>query len=257
VIDANNFTLHIGGRITGLSGLAMTFGIYFLSDTVAGTLTLTEPTTVGAISKPLLIADSSTSGYFYNFRGTDISLPASALSFDMSLNRAGNSVTLDGDADAPGANQLYGTNPSSIKGFFNRFGAGLSIGGTPPATSSVAGVMMGLGANAKITPVSSGRVLAILTCSLACGTANTGGSVQLLYGTGTPPAFGAAVTGSAFGGGTALYNNTVAGLYCPCSAVGVIGGLVLGTQYWFDVRLSCQNANPLTLSSPVITLVEI
>jgi Pectate lyase superfamily protein len=68
VASANDFTLLTGGKITGLSGL--TPGeVYFLSDLTAGTLTPTEPVAVGAVSKPLLIADSTTSAYFYNFRG--------------------------------------------------------------------------------------------------------------------------------------------------------------------------------------------
>jgi len=69
--DANTFTLHYGGRITTLSGL--TAGtVYFLDDATAGLLTDTEPTAVGSVSKPLLIADSTTSGYFVNMRGAVI-----------------------------------------------------------------------------------------------------------------------------------------------------------------------------------------
>lgn len=71
VADADNFTLQYGGRITGLSGL--TAGtVYFLSAATAGLLTATEPTTFGQISKPLLLADSTTTGYFFNFRGVEV-----------------------------------------------------------------------------------------------------------------------------------------------------------------------------------------
>ena len=54
---------------------------------MAGGLTVNEPTTVGSISKPMLIADSATSGYVLNYRGvvvgganarTQISLPNNA-----------------------------------------------------------------------------------------------------------------------------------------------------------------------------------
>lgn len=59
VADANNFTLQFGGRVTGLSG--RTSGeIYFLSPSSAGTATTTEPSTAGQISKPVYIADSTT-----------------------------------------------------------------------------------------------------------------------------------------------------------------------------------------------------
>lgn len=68
VADANTFTLHFGGLITGLSGLTAG-SVYFLSPSTAGALTATEPSTVGHISKPLLVAASTTTGYFFNMRG--------------------------------------------------------------------------------------------------------------------------------------------------------------------------------------------
>ena len=68
VTDANTFTLTLSGYVSGLSGL--TAGtVYFLSDTSAGALTATEPVTVNHVSKPLFVANSTTSGYFYNWRG--------------------------------------------------------------------------------------------------------------------------------------------------------------------------------------------
>jgi hypothetical protein len=68
VADADNFTLTVGGFISGLSGL--TAGVVmFLSATVAGTLTSSEPTGNTQISKPVLVADTATSGYLKDFRG--------------------------------------------------------------------------------------------------------------------------------------------------------------------------------------------
>lgn len=70
--SANSFVLTTHGKVTGLSGL--TAGtVYFLSQSTAGLLTSTEPTTSGYISKPVLIAYSTTAGYFYNMRGQEIS----------------------------------------------------------------------------------------------------------------------------------------------------------------------------------------
>lgn len=68
VIDSGHFTLLTDGYITGLSGLTAG-SAHFLSPTVAGGLTVTEPSAAGQISKPILIADSTTSGYLQNFRG--------------------------------------------------------------------------------------------------------------------------------------------------------------------------------------------
>lgn len=75
VIDANNFVLVSIGYITGLTGL--TAGTtYFLSAATAGVLTSTAPSTAGQISKPIFRADSTTSGYFIDYRG--IAIAASA-----------------------------------------------------------------------------------------------------------------------------------------------------------------------------------
>jgi len=61
VIDANSFSMVTSGYITGLSGL--TAGVrYYLSAATAGAVTNTEPA-IGLISKPILFADSSSSGY--------------------------------------------------------------------------------------------------------------------------------------------------------------------------------------------------
>lgn len=71
VTDVNTFVLNTGGFIDGLSGLTANT-TYFLSDATAGLLTATEPTTVGSISKPLLRAVSSSTGYVFNMRGIEI-----------------------------------------------------------------------------------------------------------------------------------------------------------------------------------------
>lgn len=68
VTDANNFTIILSGYISTLSGL--TAGtVYFLSS--SGTLTSTDPSVANYtyVSKPLFVADSTTSGYFNNWRG--------------------------------------------------------------------------------------------------------------------------------------------------------------------------------------------
>lgn len=68
VADSDHFTLAVGGPVSGLS--ALTAGtVYFLDPVTAGALTATEPTGAGQVSKPLLVADSATTGYFVNYRG--------------------------------------------------------------------------------------------------------------------------------------------------------------------------------------------
>lgn len=68
VADTGNFTLHMGGVITTLTGL--TAGtVYFLSPSAAGEYTATEPTSAGEVTKPLFIAISTTSAIWTNDRG--------------------------------------------------------------------------------------------------------------------------------------------------------------------------------------------
>jgi len=67
VADTNTFTLTTVGHVTGLSGLTAG-STYFLSGT-AGALTDTAPTANGTVNKPVLIADTTTSGYVIQSRG--------------------------------------------------------------------------------------------------------------------------------------------------------------------------------------------
>jgi len=72
VEDSNNFTVGYSGFIT-LAGKSFSAGsVYFLSDATAGLLTTTEPTDIGSVSKPVFIAVSATTGYFFNWRGSVI-----------------------------------------------------------------------------------------------------------------------------------------------------------------------------------------
>lgn len=65
VADADNFTFISQGCIQTLTGLVQDT-VYFLSDTVAGELTATEPT----ISKPMLYAKNDVCGLVYPYRAT-------------------------------------------------------------------------------------------------------------------------------------------------------------------------------------------
>lgn len=67
-VAGDNFVLVYGGRISSLSGLSAGEA-YFLDATTAGALTITSPTGTN-ISKPLLIATSTSSGVVVNMRGS-------------------------------------------------------------------------------------------------------------------------------------------------------------------------------------------
>lgn len=68
VVDVNNFKVTQSGYVTGLTGL-VTNTTYFLSDTTAGLISSTEPSTDGSVVKPVLIADSTTSGWVLPYPG--------------------------------------------------------------------------------------------------------------------------------------------------------------------------------------------
>ena len=71
VTDANNFVLQINGQVTSLAGL-VAGDVQFLSPTVAGALTSTKPTNPGHVIKPVLIAQSATTGVWTNQLGVII-----------------------------------------------------------------------------------------------------------------------------------------------------------------------------------------
>lgn len=67
-VTTDAFVLRSFGKMTGLAGL--TSGVvYFLSPSTPGVLTATEPSIAGQVSKPILIADSTTTGFVFNMRG--------------------------------------------------------------------------------------------------------------------------------------------------------------------------------------------
>ena len=69
VPSSSTFNLTTSGFTAGFTGLT-DGALYFLSPTTAGAMTTTEPSADGQISKPLMVAFSSTSGYFINHRGS-------------------------------------------------------------------------------------------------------------------------------------------------------------------------------------------
>ena len=66
--DDNTFTLSSDGYIKGLTGLSAD-SLYFLSDTVAGSMTSVKPTTIGFINKAVFWATSDSGGYIKHYIG--------------------------------------------------------------------------------------------------------------------------------------------------------------------------------------------
>lgn len=98
VADAANFTLQVAGRVTGLSGL--TAGtVYYLDASTAGAITATEPTGSN-VSKPVLVADTTTSGWVLQMRGT---IAQAAGGWDWAQSVASPAASDWADASAAGA----------------------------------------------------------------------------------------------------------------------------------------------------------
>ena len=95
VADTDNFTVLTGGQITGLTGLTANT-VYFLDASTAGAITSTEPSTTGEISKPVLVTDSTTSGYILQYRGVEVGAGSSGATFTehgVQATTSGTSIT--------------------------------------------------------------------------------------------------------------------------------------------------------------------
>jgi len=115
-----------------------------------------------------------------------------------------------------------------------------------PGFSSGSAVHGGWGNNGwTITPVGSGTVLFGVITFVNNNLAGTPVWTGLRFGTGTPPAQGAAATGSQLG--TQAFSTQVAGQAFPIAITGVARGLAVGTQYWFDMVIQVgQGASQIT-----------
>lgn len=105
VADADHFTLLTEGQITGLSGLTAGTA-HFLSATSAGALTATEPSTAGQVSKPVLVAYSTTAGVFVNLRGAVIATQSAGGVLDGTYPNPGLAASVAGSGLAETADVL-------------------------------------------------------------------------------------------------------------------------------------------------------
>lgn len=121
--------------------------------------------------------------------------------------------------------------------------------GSPAATASATGVMMGLGASAVLTPSYSSRVFFNFQGALNGNTAAAQLNVGARFGTGTAPVNAAALTGTLVSSVPAQINASAPNFLFPFRAGGIITGLTPGTTYWFDLSLSSSSGNGAIFSS--------
>ena len=88
----------------------------------------------------------------------------------------------------------------------------------------------------SITPQITGNVRISLSTTISDSTATDGCSIELLYGTGTAPHSGQAVSGTLIGFAISA-NSATASANVPTTIIFNINGLTLGTDYWIEPGL--------------------
>jgi hypothetical protein len=124
----------------------------------------------------------------------------------------------------------------------------------PSTTTSTTGVMMGLAG--AITPGYSGTIMIVISGDVDNGTASRGVITQIKYGTGSAPANGAALTGTAVGSTVQMFqNNSTQRMPIHCNAI--VSGLTVGTTYWIDISLASVTGGTSRVRDISISVVEL
>jgi hypothetical protein len=130
--------------------------------------------------------------------------------------------------------QTFASTVVTVVGAPTIFGTSAANAGT---TSTAAYVMLGLGSTWGFTPIQYTSARVTINGQLVNTTTGDGINVIIAFGTGTPPANGAAATGTTVGVNTIFTDLT--GLTtngAPFSKHAIITGLTPGTFYWFDLQ---------------------
>lgn len=130
---------------------------------------------------------------------------------------------------------------------------------TVTAITSTTGEMGGLGTGAgaiKFTPIVTGHMLIIMSGCIYTGTGGDAAYARMYYGTGTAPAHGAAITGTAVGGKTAVQPDGADHVEIAPFMIETYQALTVGTQYWIDAAVSA-NTGTTALGQVVVTATEL
>lgn len=182
VAGTDDFTLHMGGAITTLSGL--TAGtVYFLSGT-AGAYTSTEPSTVGQISKPLMVAYSTTAAFFVNMRGSTVGNATSSFAVSQASGN-GSTVAFSLPATPVSENNVFVTisGVAQHKDTFSVSGSTITFSTAPPTgTNNIEFCVVGsvsIGTPGDNT-VSTAKIVdsAVTNAKIAAGALFTAATVQ-------------------------------------------------------------------------------
>jgi hypothetical protein len=128
----------------------------------------------------------------------------------------------------------------------------------PTTTTSTTGVMMGLAGT--ITPAKSGTVMIIISGDYDNAKGDNGCAVQIRTGTGTAPANGAALTGTARGGlvtMNVIASNGTTTNRTPFTCNCLITSLTVGTAVWIDISLAAVVGGTARARNISISAIEI
>lgn len=245
VTNANTFTITTDGYVTGLSGLTAG-SAHFLSST-AGAITATEPSLSTQTRKPVLIADSATSGWIQIGMGTPVNgQTAIANSGEINLtNGATFSTTL---TDIAGSNFLL-----PVAGTYNITWILYGDAGTGNGATTV-----GLYDNANTLVPNSGAVNNFFNANadgFITGFAQvttTGPSAYKLRGQTDGPLFTVRnnfTSGTANGGNSKLFWTQIGGTPVPMSLAGEYGTLNIPNTSTFTTTLITIPGSSFTLPS--------
>ena len=218
---------------------------------------------VGSIQASTTVTATSFSGAGTGLTGTAASLTAgnattaTTATAANGLNSATTTVNLSA-ATAPTVGQVP-TATSGTAATWQTPGSSLAFATktstAPTATSTTTFVMMGLACS--FTPGLTGRVVFIGSGQMQNSNLNDGATVQLYYGTGTPPINGAALPGPAVGIAISqTHTSLVAGDSGGWSFVFPINTLTVGTTYWLDVALEAVTAGNASVTGVTLAVFE-
>ena len=129
---------------------------------------------------------------------------------------------------------------------------------SPAASNTVSpGVMMGLGVGHTITPTASGKLFVAFDGAVANTVASKSAAGQIRYGTGTPPANGAAASVGTVIGGQFICLGDLANEAAPLSAKALATGLTIGAAYWFDLQLWTSTGGIAVVTGVTISAMEL
>lgn len=124
----------------------------------------------------------------------------------------------------------------------------------PTSTTSTTGVMMGLAGS--ITPRVTGRLFITVSGQCKNSTNNRSCVITVRTGTGTAPANGAALTGTAQSPAVTSLGASTTNTFPFCIPT-IATGFTVGTAVWIDISLANVTSGTASVSNITITAIEI